>query len=82
MHDCGHQSLFSQPPALTRSGLPARIGQRIPQGPGRADHAFPPPPQWATGGVYRGVADFFSGEDFARLDSKAQRIYGLFAAIL
>ncbi|NQV09755.1 MAG: fatty acid desaturase [Cyanobacteria bacterium] len=76
MHDCGHQSLFRSRRLNQLGGFLLGLVNAIPQVAWSADHAF----HHRTNGDwerYRGVADFLSTEDFALLDSRQQRIYGL-----
>ncbi len=76
MHDCGHQSLFRSRWLNRIGGFILGLVNAVPQLAWSTDHAF----HHRTNGDwerYRGVADFLTTEDFARLDSGKQWMYVL-----
>ena len=76
MHDCGHYSLFSSKKVNRIVGFVLGFINAIPQYSWSRDHAF----HHKTNGDwerYRGVADFLSTEEFAKLNSRDQRFYKL-----
>jgi acyl-lipid omega-6 desaturase (Delta-12 desaturase) len=74
MHDCGHYSLFSSKKVNRCVGFVLGIINAIPQYPWSRDHAY----HHKTNGNwerYRGVADFLSTEEFAKLNDKERQTY-------
>jgi acyl-lipid omega-6 desaturase (Delta-12 desaturase) len=74
MHDCGHYSLFSSKKVNRCVGFLLGIINAIPQYPWSRDHAY----HHKTNGNwerYRGVADFLSTEEFAKLNDKDRQTY-------
>jgi acyl-lipid omega-6 desaturase (Delta-12 desaturase) len=74
MHDCGHYSLFSSKKVNRCVGFLLGIINAIPQYPWSRDHAY----HHKTNGNwerYRGVADFLSTEEFAKLTDKERQTY-------
>jgi acyl-lipid omega-6 desaturase (Delta-12 desaturase) len=74
MHDCGHYSLFTSKKVNRCVGFLLGIINAIPQYPWSRDHAY----HHKTNGNwerYRGVADFLSTEEFAKLSIKEQQTY-------
>jgi acyl-lipid omega-6 desaturase (Delta-12 desaturase) len=74
MHDCGHYSLFSSKKVNRCVGFVLGIINAIPQYPWSRDHAY----HHKTNGNwerYRGVADFLSTEEFAKLTDKERQTY-------
>lgn len=74
MHDCGHYSLFSSKKVNRCVGFVLGVINAIPQYPWSRDHAY----HHKTNGnweQYRGVADFLSTEEFAKLNSADRRTY-------
>lgn len=74
MHDCGHYSLFSSKKVNRCVGFLLGVINAIPQYPWSRDHAY----HHKTNGDwerYRGVADFLSTEEFAKLSQKDRQIY-------
>jgi acyl-lipid omega-6 desaturase (Delta-12 desaturase) len=74
MHDCGHYSLFSSKRVNRSIGFLLGIINAIPQYPWSRDHAY----HHKTNGNwerYRGVADFLSTEEFAKLNAKDRQFY-------
>ncbi len=74
MHDCGHYSLFSSKKVNRCVGFLLGIINAIPQYPWSRDHAY----HHKTNGNwerYRGVADFLSTEEFAKLTTKERQTY-------
>jgi acyl-lipid omega-6 desaturase (Delta-12 desaturase) len=74
MHDCGHYSLFSSKKVNRCVGFLLGIINAIPQYPWSRDHAY----HHKTNGNwerYRGVADFLSTDEFAKLNDKERQTY-------
>ncbi|WP_310487382.1 fatty acid desaturase [Chamaesiphon sp. VAR_69_metabat_338] len=74
MHDCGHYSLFSSKKVNRCVGFLLGIINAIPQYAWSRDHAY----HHKTNGNwerYRGVADFLSTEEFAKLSEKERQTY-------
>ncbi|WP_310484145.1 fatty acid desaturase [Chamaesiphon sp. VAR_48_metabat_403] len=74
MHDCGHYSLFSSKKINRCVGFLLGVVNAIPQYPWSRDHAY----HHKTNGDwerYRGVADFLSTTEFAKLSSKERETY-------
>lgn len=74
MHDCGHYSLFSSRWANRSAGFLLGVINAIPQYSWSRDHAY----HHKTNGDwerYRGVADFLSTEEFAKLSPFDQQLY-------
>jgi acyl-lipid omega-6 desaturase (Delta-12 desaturase) len=74
MHDCGHYSLFSSKKVNRCVGFLLGIINAIPQYPWSRDHAY----HHKTNGNwerYRGVADFLSTDEFAKLNEKERQTY-------
>jgi acyl-lipid omega-6 desaturase (Delta-12 desaturase) len=74
MHDCGHYSLFSSKKVNRCVGFLLGIINAIPQYPWSRDHAY----HHKTNGNwerYRGVADFLSTAEFAKLNDKERQTY-------
>jgi acyl-lipid omega-6 desaturase (Delta-12 desaturase) len=74
MHDCGHYSLFSSKKVNRWIGFVLGVINAIPQYPWSRDHAY----HHKTNGDwerYRGVADFLSTEEFAKLSPKDRQTY-------
>jgi acyl-lipid omega-6 desaturase (Delta-12 desaturase) len=74
MHDCGHYSLFSSKKVNRCVGFGLGVINAIPQYPWSRDHAY----HHKTNGnweQYRGVADFLSTEEFAKLSPADRRTY-------
>ncbi len=76
MHDCGHYSLFRSKRVNRIVGFLLGLINAIPQYAWSRDHAY----HHKTNGnweKYRGVADFLSTDEFARLNAAEQRNYEL-----
>jgi acyl-lipid omega-6 desaturase (Delta-12 desaturase) len=76
MHDCGHYSLFSSKKVNRCVGFALGFINAIPQYPWSRDHAY----HHKTNGDwerYRGVADFLSTKEFAKLNSFDRKFYQL-----
>jgi omega-6 fatty acid desaturase (delta-12 desaturase) len=76
MHDCGHYSLFNSKKVNRCVGFILGLVNAIPQYPWSRDHAY----HHKTNGDwerYRGVADFLSTEEFAKLNSVDRQFYQL-----
>lgn len=76
MHDCGHYSLFSSKKVNRIVGFFLGVINAIPQYPWSRGHAY----HHKTNGDferYRGVGAFVSTEEFAKLNSFDQKLYGL-----
>jgi acyl-lipid omega-6 desaturase (Delta-12 desaturase) len=74
MHDCGHYSLFSSKKVNRCVGFCLGVINAIPQYPWSRDHAY----HHKTNGDwerYRGVADFLSTAEFAKLNAKERQTY-------
>ena len=74
MHDCGHYSLFSSKKVNRCVGFCLGVINAIPQYPWSRDHAY----HHKTNGDwerYRGVADFLSTAEFAKLSAKERQTY-------
>jgi acyl-lipid omega-6 desaturase (Delta-12 desaturase) len=74
MHDCGHYSLFKSKKANRIVGFILGVINAMPQYSWSRDHAY----HHKTNGDwerYRGVADFLSVEEFAKLSPSQQRSY-------
>jgi acyl-lipid omega-6 desaturase (Delta-12 desaturase) len=74
MHDCGHYSLFTSKKVNRCVGFVLGVINAIPQYPWSRDHAY----HHKTNGNwerYRGVADFLSTEEFAKLNAKDRQNY-------
>ncbi len=74
MHDCGHYSLFSSKKVNRCVGFLLGVINAIPQYPWSRDHAY----HHKTNGDwerYRGVADFLSTTEFAKLSAKERETY-------
>jgi acyl-lipid omega-6 desaturase (Delta-12 desaturase) len=74
MHDCGHYSLFRSKKVNRCVGFILGVINAIPQYPWSRDHAY----HHKTNGDwerYRGVADFLSTTEFARLNAKERETY-------
>jgi acyl-lipid omega-6 desaturase (Delta-12 desaturase) len=74
MHDCGHYSLFSSKKVNRCVGFVLGVINAIPQYPWSRDHAY----HHKTNGDwqrYRGVADFLSTTEFAKLNAKDRQTY-------
>ncbi|WP_295620585.1 fatty acid desaturase [Chamaesiphon sp. GL140_3_metabinner_50] len=74
MHDCGHYSLFSSKKVNRCVGFMLGVINAIPQYPWSRDHAY----HHKTNGDwerYRGVADFLSTTEFAKLSQKERETY-------
>jgi acyl-lipid omega-6 desaturase (Delta-12 desaturase) len=74
MHDCGHYSLFNSKQVNRCVGFGLGLINAIPQYPWSRDHAY----HHKTNGnweQYRGVADFLSTEEFAKLSLTDRRVY-------
>lgn len=76
MHDCGHHSLFTSKKVNRAVGFVFGVVNAIPQYWWARDHAF----HHKTNGDwerYRGIGDFMSTDEFARLSDRNQRLYEL-----
>jgi acyl-lipid omega-6 desaturase (Delta-12 desaturase) len=74
MHDCGHYSLFNSKKINRLVGFGLGVVNAIPQYPWSRDHAY----HHKTNGDwerYRGIADFLSTEQFAKLTVAEQNSY-------
>jgi acyl-lipid omega-6 desaturase (Delta-12 desaturase) len=74
MHDCGHYSLFRSKKVNRCVGFVLGVINAIPQYPWSRDHAY----HHKTNGDwerYRGVADFLSTTEFAKLSAKERETY-------
>jgi acyl-lipid omega-6 desaturase (Delta-12 desaturase) len=74
MHDCGHYSLFNSKKVNRCVGFLLGVINAIPQYPWSRDHAY----HHKTNGDwerYRGIADFLSTEQFAKLTVEEQNSY-------
>jgi acyl-lipid omega-6 desaturase (Delta-12 desaturase) len=74
MHDCGHYSLFNSKKVNRCVGFLLGFINAIPQYPWSRDHAY----HHKTNGDwerYRGIADFLSTEQFAKLTASEQKSY-------
>jgi acyl-lipid omega-6 desaturase (Delta-12 desaturase) len=74
MHDCGHYSLFNSKKINRCVGFLLGVINAIPQYPWSRDHAY----HHKTNGDwerYRGIADFLSTEQFAKLSASEQKSY-------
>jgi acyl-lipid omega-6 desaturase (Delta-12 desaturase) len=74
MHDCGHYSLFKSKKANRIVGFVLGVINAMPQYSWSRDHAY----HHKTNGDwerYRGVADFLSVEEFAKLSPSQQQSY-------
>ncbi len=74
MHDCGHYSLFSSKKVNRIVGFVLGVVNAVPQYGWSRDHAY----HHKTNGDwerYRGVADFLSTEEFAKLNAFDQKFY-------
>jgi acyl-lipid omega-6 desaturase (Delta-12 desaturase) len=76
MHDCGHYSLFNSKRVNRWVGFMLGVINAIPQYPWSRDHAY----HHKTNGDwerYRGIADFLSTDEFAKLSLDEQKSYQL-----
>ncbi len=76
MHDCGHYSLFNSKKVNRCVGFALGVINAIPQYPWSRDHAY----HHKTNGDwerYRGIADFLSTDEFAKLSLSEQKSYQL-----